>query len=97
MSLGDFLLIAGVVFGVQLGSGIISAFFPRKPQPSAHRGTLTYLPDGRLIVGLPFGTTDDVAERVGKQVATYVHSPKPLAVFPWPVDVVDLRTSEPVR
>ena len=61
---------------------------------SGSRGTLTILPDGKVIVGVPTGQdlTPDLLDRIAESAERWRLDPKSgIEVFAWPVDVVDLR------
>jgi hypothetical protein len=59
------------------------------------RGTLTLRNNGSII-GLPEGTTQEEAADVVRQLAEWRGSEERKAlVFPWPVDVTDLRSYKP--
>ena len=66
--------------------------WPWRKDPE-NRATLTFLPDGMLILGVPHGTTDEEAHNIQKGLAEWDRNgrDKPLVIFPFPVDVVDKR------
>lgn len=65
----------------------------RQLSPVEPRATVTFLADGQLIIGLPKGLPADrvhaISERL-REIRKQDYPPE-LLVFPFPVDVVDLR------
>jgi len=55
------------------------------------RGTLTFFGDGRIILGLPDGATQEEAAMARDRLREYLSSSASIVIFPWPVDVVDRR------
>jgi hypothetical protein len=56
------------------------------------RGTLTFLPDGSVILGLPENASVAMADGVRRQMSAWLDGNRGSAlVFPFPVDVMDLR------
>ena len=57
-----------------------------------NRGTLTFLRGGRVILGVPHGSTErmtyEAVQALQKRIA---ENPGGLLVLPFPVDVVDKR------
>jgi len=53
------------------------------------RGTVTFLPDGLVILGFPQGISQQQSFDVRE--AWVQRDPAKPFVFPWPVDVVDKR------
>ena len=64
--------------------------WPWKKSPE-NRGTLTFLPDGRIVLGVPHGTTDEEIVYIRRQWEAGTYNKADTIVFPWPVDVVDKR------
>ncbi len=62
---------------------------------SEGRGTLTITREGAFIVGCPKGTSASMAHYAREAIIDWKsdreHHP---LVFPWPVDVIDLRPQE---
>ena len=58
-----------------------------------NRATLTLLPDGKIILGLPSDTPDDEAFFVAENIRAWrdLPEPKSFLIFPFPIDVVDRR------
>jgi hypothetical protein len=59
----------------------------------AEQGSLTFLPNGNILVGCPPETDRDTAEAVGRQLLDWAASGQSrVLVLPFPVTVVDRRT-----
>jgi hypothetical protein len=57
-----------------------------------NRATVTFLRDGRVILGMPHGATQQATHSVSMALREWVDRGLPLSVvFPFPVDVVDQR------
>jgi hypothetical protein len=56
-----------------------------------NRGTLTLLPNGIVVLGMPHHSDQETAYNVARGVEEWRASGKPMVVFPFPVDVVDKR------
>ena len=56
-----------------------------------NRGTITFLPDGRTIVGVPHGTDEATTANVVRDLRRWDEWNWQSAVFPFPVDVDDRR------
>jgi hypothetical protein len=70
--------------------------FTNETREPENRGTLTLLPDGTFLLGLPHGTNDDVAYHAAKSLPDWLESPdRKLLILPFPVDVIDQRGTRP--
>lgn len=59
--------------------------------PAADRASMTVLPDGKVVVGVPEHLTPEAVEMVRRGVDEFLAGAHQVAVFGFPVNVVDLR------
>lgn len=68
-------------------AGWLRSIFGPAPEP---RPTLTFLPDGGIVIGAPRDLASDQVQHL-VAMAERLRDAHGVIVLPWPVDVVDLR------
>ena len=63
----------------------------RWPWQHKDRGTLTFLRDGSVIIGVPDSATQEEVHHAREMIGDWIKERRAALVLPWPVDVIDQR------
>lgn len=70
----------------------ILAWLRRPCVDGSKRGTLTLLPEGRIVLGTPDETNAQRAHDAAMAIRDWLATPDNLLVVPFPIDVIDKRS-----